>query len=306
MRTGLLISCALLLSASVAWSQAESAAEPPPTLFRTESNLVVLNVSVFDKDAKVVKGLPQTSFNVFEDDVRQEINLFRQEDVAISLGLIIDNSGSMWNKKDRVNSAALAMVKASNPDDEVLVVHFSDEAHLTQSFTSKIEDLEKSLRKPDPKGVTAMRDALALALDCLSDRPRKDKKALLVVTDGEDNASTVTEEALIEAAQRLEVIIYAVGLLGEEQPVAARRAKAALHKLTLATGGRVWFPADVDDIAKIAPEIAHEIRNQYIIGYSPTNQKEDGGYRRIRVSVDTPELAVRTRAGYYASGRKEE
>ncbi len=289
-----------LTAAAVLSGQQPPDSNQPVTIFRAESNLVLLNVSVFDAEGHIVRGLPQSAFTVFEDGQKQEIKVFRQEDVPISLGLVIDNSASMLSKRERVNAAALAMVKASNPDDEVCIINFSDEAVLTQGLTGDAGQLEKSLRKIDSRGETAMRDALAYGLDYLRGHSKKDKRVLLVVTDGEDNSSVESQAHLVRAAELTDVIIYAVGLLGSEEPASAARAKAALEALTVATGGRSWFPNDVTEIGKITPEIAHEIRNQYIIGYTPTNTAEDGGYRKIHVDVSVPNVTVRTRAGYYA------
>jgi len=279
------------------------AQETPVTTFRTDSNLVSLNVSVFDQEGRVVKGLPQSAFTVFEDKQKQEIKVFRQEDVPISLGLVIDASASMFNKKERVNLAALAMVKASNPEDEVFIISFSEDAFVTQDFTSDVKRLESSLRKSESKGETAMRDALTVGLDHLRSHAGKDKKVLLVITDGEDNSSVQNQENLVRAAHLTNVIIYGIGLLGEEQPASAQRAKASLEALTLATGGRSWFPADVSGTAQITPEIAHEIRNQYVIGYTPENTATTGAFRSIRVEVNVPNATVRTRSGYYPRGR---
>jgi VWFA-related protein len=279
------------------------AQENSVTTFRTESSLVSLNVSVFDEEGRVVKGLPQSAFTVFEDNQKQEIKVFRQEDVPISLGLVIDTSASMSDKRDRVNSAALAMVKASNPDDEVFVISFSEEAFITQDFTSNVGQLESSLRKLGSRGETAMRDALSLGLDHLRTPARKDKKVLLVITDGEDNSSIQKQENLIRAAHLSNVIIYGIGLLAAEAPASAQRARASLDALTLATGGRSWYPNNVADIAKITPEIAHEIRNQYVIGYTPSNTSGSSAFRAIRVEVSVPNVTLRTRSGYYPRAR---
>ena len=279
------------------------AQENPVATFRTESNLVSLNVSVFDGDGRVVKSLPQSAFTVFEDNQKQRITVFRQEDVPISLGLVTDNSASMLNKRARVNSAALAMVKASNPDDEVCVISFNEEAFVTQDLTSDAKRLESSLRKMESRGETAMRDALTLGLDQLRAHSKKDKKVLLVITDGEDNSSIQKQENLVRASHLSNVIIYGIGILGSEQPASAQRARASMDELTLATGGRSWFPNDVADIEKITPEIAHEIRNQYVIGYTPENTAKTGAFRSIRVEVNVPNLTVRTRSGYYTRGR---
>ncbi|MGC9947997.1 MAG: VWA domain-containing protein [Bryobacteraceae bacterium] len=268
--------------------------------FRTDARLVVLNVSVFDRDGKIVRDLPVRAFRVYENGETQTIGLFRQEDVPISLGLVIDSSASMTDKRDRVASAALAMVKASNPQDEVFIIDFNEKAVLAKEFTNDIKDLEKALRNLDAKGETAMRDALLLGIEHLRHRAHKDKKVLLVVTDGEDNSSEEKQAHLVEAAQQNGVIIYAVGLLGAEEPESAARARKQLSELTQQTGGRSWFPNDVAEVANITPEIAHEIRNQYVLAYTPSNLAADGTFRKIRVDVDAPGVVVRTRAGYYA------
>jgi len=286
----------------IALSVAQNASReaPPETTFRTTSDLVQLNVSVLDAKGNMVRELPQSAFTVYEDGVKQEIKVFRQEDVPVSMGLIIDNSASMQNKKDRVISATLAMIKASNPQDEVFVINFNEEAKLAQDFTSDIGVLEKSLRGIDTQGETAMRDALLLGIEHLRHRAKRDKRVLVVITDGDDNSSVETQPHLIEAAHQNNVLIYGIGLLAEEQPLNAARAKKQIDELTLATGGRAWFPGDVAEIATITPEIAHEIRNQYVVGYTPSNTAHDGTFRKVRVEVAAPDVTVRTRSGYYA------
>ncbi|MGA3077794.1 MAG: VWA domain-containing protein, partial [Bryobacteraceae bacterium] len=184
--------------------------------FRTDTRLVVLNVSVFDQAGKVVRDLGKSAFTVYENGEKQTLNVFRQDDVPISLGLIIDTSASMTNKRDRVASAALAMVKASNPQDEVFIINFNESAVLAKEFTNDIKDLEKALRDLDAKGETAMRDALLLGIEHLRHSAHRDKKVLLVVTDGEDNSSVETQAHLVQVAQQNDVIIYAIGLLGAE------------------------------------------------------------------------------------------
>jgi VWFA-related protein len=291
----------LVLAGACLWAQ-----ETPETsgaTFRTSARLVPLNVSVFDKAGKIVRDIPESAFTVYENGEKQEIKVFRQEDVPISLGLIIDNSASMTDKQDRVASAALAMVRASNSEDEVFIINFNDAAVLTKEFTNNIKELESALRGIDPKGETAMRDALLLGMEHLRHYAKKDKKALLVVTDGEDNSSVEKQDHLVQVARQSDTIVYAVGLLGAEEPESAARAKTQLNELTLETGGRSWFPNDVAEIADITPEIAHEIRNQYILAYTPTNEAADGTFRRIRVDVNVPGVTVRTRSGYYASRR---
>ena len=288
------------LAALALSAQTKTAELEPITTFRTDTRLVVLNVSVLGPDGNIVKGIPKTAFSVFENGEKQEIGVFRQEDVPISLGLVIDNSASMRDKRERVAASALELMKASNPEDEVFVIHFNEEPKLVQDFTSDVNQLERSLRKIDSAGETAMRDALHEGIEHLRSKGKKDKKVLLVVTDGEDNSSLETLQHLVRVAQQTDVIIYGIGLLGGEEPQSAGRAKKALDELTLATGGRTWFPSDVAEITKITPEIAHEIRNQYVVGYTPTNLAADGTFRKVRVDVSVPNVQVRTRSGYYA------
>lgn len=268
--------------------------------FRTSAPLVVLNVSVFDRQGKIVKDLPESAFTVYENGEKQKVTTFRQEDVPISLGLVIDNSASMKNKRERVAAAALEMIKASNPRDEVCIIDFNETTTLARDFTSNIKELEETLHGLGASGETAMRDALRLAIEHMRRHAQRDKKVLVVITDGEDNSSMETQADLVRAAQQSEVIIYAIGLLGAEEPASAARAEQQLNELTLDTGGRAWFPNDVAEIAKITPEIAHEIRNQYILAYTPSNQALDGTYRKIRVAVSIPGATVRTRSGYWA------
>jgi Ca-activated chloride channel homolog len=292
--------CCLLLLTAAATAQTTPPEKVPETTFRVGTDLVLLNVSVFDSSWQIIKGLPRSAFTVYENNVKQEVSVFRQEDVPVSLGLIIDDSASMRNKKDRVASAALAMIKASNPDDEVFIIMFNEEPELTQDFTGKLDVLEKSLHNTRTQGGTAMRDAVVLGIEHLRAKAKRDKRVLVVVTDGEDNSSIAIQPRVIEAAHQGNTIVYAIGLLGEEQPDSAARARKQLEALTLATGGRSWFPTDVSAITAITPEIAHEIRNQYVIGYTPSDLTKDGTFRSIRVEVNVPGATVRTRSGYYA------
>jgi len=272
----------------------------PAATFRTDTRLVVLNVSVIGPDGNIVNNLPKSAFSVFENNETQQISVFRQEDVPVSMGLIIDNSASMKEKRDRVAAAALALIKASNPQDEVFIINFNEEPTMVQDFTSSLRQLETSLNKIQSSGETAMRDAVRTGIEHLRAKGRKDKKVLLVITDGDDNSSIETLSHVVQVAHQADVIVYGIGLLGGEQPAAAERAKKALDTLTMATGGRAWFPAQVAEVSRITPEIAHEIRNQYIVGYTPTNLAADGSFRKVRVEVNYPNVQVRTRAGYYA------
>ncbi len=284
---------------------AQQKAEDSGATFSTDTRLVILPVTVQDKNNHLVTTLPQSSFQVYENDVLQPIKTFKREDVPVSLGLIIDNSGSMRDKRQKVESAALALVKESNSEDEVFIVNFNDEAFLDQDFTNNIKDMQQGLTKIDSRGGTAMRDALRMSIDHLKEKGKKDKKVLLVVTDGNDNASIISLENLVRAAQQSDVIVYAIGLLTEEERREANRAKRALNALTEATGGQVYYPKEVSEVDRIAHQVAHDIRNQYTIGYSPLNAALDGSYRKIRVLANGGgKYNVRTRSGYYATRDK--
>ena len=296
---------AITLSGCLLHAQAQPDAkvtEPESFTFRTDTRLVDLHATVVDKDGHLVLGLSQSAFTVYENAVKQEIKMFRREDVPVSLGLIIDNSASMHDKRAKVASAALALVAASNPGDEVFIMNFNEETSLEADYTSDIKRLEEALKTINSHGGTAMRDALRMGIEHLKHGGKKEKRIVLVVTDGEDNASVETLSHLIQATQQNGVIIYAIGLLSDNEPREAEHAKRALDALTLATGGQVWYPNDLAEVDGIAREVAHEIRHQYILGYTSSNQALDGSFRRIRVAVSAPgDPIVRTRAGYYAS-----
>ena len=294
-----MLSCLWTLAATTVAQDADRQRVPEAT-FRAGTDLVALNVSAFDDQGQIINGLPKAAFRVLENGVQQDISVFRQEDVPVSLGLIIDVSGSMERKRERVVSSTLAMIQASNPEDEVCAIYFNESADLVQDFTSDIGLLARTLRNIHPQGGTAMRDAVLLGIDHLRGHARLDKRVLVVITDGEDNASLASQQRLVEAARRSNVIVYAIGLLGQEIPRSAVAARRSLEELTLETGGRSWFPYDVNEIATITPEIAHEIRNQYIVGYKPADPTKDGKWRAITVEVNVPGATVRTRPGYYA------
>ncbi len=290
----------LLLFASCV--RAALAQEGDP-VFRADSRLVVLHATVVDKNGKLVTDLPQSAFRVYEDGVEQSMRVFRREDVPVSMGIVIDNSGSMRDKRRKVEQAALGLVKASNRGDEVFVVNFNDDAYLdTPEMTNDIKKLEEALSQIDSRGGTAMRDAIDLSLDHLKAKAKKDKKVLVVITDGNDNTSEITLERLVQKAQNREVLIYAIALLSDEEPREAKRAKRALNTITQATGGQVFFPKETDDVFKFALDIAHDIRNQYILAYTPSKQELDGTFRQIKVTVNGRNRpTVRTRTGYYAT-----
>jgi Ca-activated chloride channel family protein len=271
-------------------------------VFRTDTRLVVLHATVVDKSGHLVTNLPESAFQVYENGVAQHIKIFKREDVPVSMGLIIDNSGSMRDKRAKVEAAALALVKDSNRQDEVFIVNFNDEAFLDKDFTNDIKDLQEGLARIDSRGGTAMRDAIRMSIDHLKEKAKKDKKVLVVVTDGNDNSSLISLENLVKSSQDSGVLIYTVGLLSEEERREAKRAKRALEALAEATGGEAYFPKELADVDRIAHQVAHDIRNQYTIAYTPINDALDGSFRQIKVIASAPNRpVVRTRTGYYAT-----
>ncbi|MBI1789704.1 MAG: VWA domain-containing protein [Acidobacteria bacterium] len=279
------------------------AADDVPVI-RVETRLVVLHATALDPAGLLLMDLPPASFQVFENGVRQKLQTFRREDVPVSLGLIIDNSASMRDKREQVIAAALALIEASNREDEAFVVNFAESPSLAVDFTSDAANLKRGLlSRIGSEGGTAMRDAVYTAIEHVRGRNQKDKRVLLVVTDGNDNCSTRSLEGLVRAAQQAETLVYAVGLLNDESPGEAAKARRELDILARATGGQAYYPKETAEIREIAPRIAHEIRSQYILAYHPSNQDPDGAFRQIRVLVDRPGAAIRTRSGYYAPER---
>jgi Ca-activated chloride channel homolog len=271
-------------------------------VYRAEARLVVLHTTVFDKGGNLVMGLPKTAFRTYEDGVLQSLKIFRREDVPVSMGIIIDNSGSMKTKFEKVKLAAQSLVGASNPQDEVFLINFNDDVYRDADFTSDPQKLAQGLAKIDCKGGTAMRDALRSGILYAKAKGKHDKKVIVVVTDGDDNMSETTLDEVVREAQQREVLVYAIALLSEEEHEAAKRAKQALDLITRATGGHVWYPKDAEEVGRIALQVARDIRSQYILGYTPSNGALDGSYRQIKVSVEGPgHPTARTRTGYYAT-----
>lgn len=287
----------LVLTAACLWGQSEEDA-----VFRAEARLVVLHATVVDKSERLVTNLPRAAFHVYEDKVEQQIKLFRREDVPVSMGLIIDNSGSMKAKRQKVEAAAIALVKASHPQDEVFIVNFNDEPFHDVPFTNDLKKMQEGLARIDSRGGTAMRDAILGSIAYAKSKGKRDKRVLVVVTDGNDNMSETTLERVIQEAQQREVLVYTIGLLSEETRKDANEAKKALDAIAGATGGQAHYPKLLDEVGTVALQVAHDIRSQYIIAYTPSNQKLDGTFRQIRVTARAPgRPAVRTRTGYWAT-----
>jgi len=311
------ILCSLVFAASQASAQIplvnpqppppgqNSSAEKQGSTIKVQVNLVVLHTTVLDDRGRFADGLKQENFRVLEDKVEQKLSVFKREDLPVSMGLVIDNSGSMRDKRPRVNEAAITLVENSNPQDEAFVVNFNDDFYLDldKDFTNSVPELKEALERIDSRGSTALYDAIIGSIDHLK-KASKDKRVLLVVTDGEDNTSRNSLEKTIREIQKTDTVIYTIGLLSQESKKNAKRAKKALEEISLASGGLSYFPENVDDVHNICQQVAHDIRNQYTLAYYPTNSKRDGTFRAVQVEVIPPhgrgKLVARTRNGYYA------
>jgi VWFA-related protein len=270
-------------------------------VFRSATRLVVLHATVTNKHGDLVTNLDQGAFSIFENGKRQPIALFRRDDVPVSVGLLIDNSGSMGSLRTKVEAAALAFARASNPQDEMFVLNFADKARVDVPMTGDLHVLERGITRVDSIGGTAMRDAVETAERYLRDHAKEDRRVLLVITDGIDNASTANADAIQKQAERTETVIDAVGLFHSQDANRASAGRHELNELTERTGGVALFPESVDQIESVAVDLAHRIRSQYTLAYTPTMQALDGTYRTIHVTVSGPErYTVRTRAGYRA------
>jgi VWFA-related protein len=248
-----------------------------------------------------VTGLEQRAFTVYENGKRQPITLFRRDDVPVSIGLLIDNSGSMRPLRARVEAAALSFARASNSEDELFVLNFADKVRVDVPMTSDIHVLETGIARVDSIGGTAMRDAVEAGELYLRDHAKWDRRVLLIVTDGYDNASLTTIDHIRRLAEQTDTAIHAIGLFGQGDPGKIRAGRHELETLTDRTGGLAYFPADPGEVESVAVNVARQIRSQYTIAYAPLDQSLDGSYRAIRLSAQGAErYTVRTKPGYTA------
>jgi Ca-activated chloride channel family protein len=272
---------------------------------RTDAYEVRLNATVLDGSGRTIQTLDKDAFRVYEDGVPQTIASFRHEDLPVSLGIIVDSSGSMYDKRAAVEQASLDLIKLSNREDEAFVVDFSFEPYIDQDFTNDIEKLRQGLGFVKSSGGTAMYDALLASADYLAKNAKHPKQVLLVITDGEDNASSSTLEQAIRRIQDLDgPVIYCVGLLFGTDTVKseARHARRVLETLAEQTGGAAYFPKSIKEVDAIAAEVAQDIRTQYTIAYHSTKSPTLGGYRQVHVEAkgkNMGRLSVRTRSGYF-------
>ncbi|MGO8794127.1 MAG: VWA domain-containing protein [Candidatus Sulfotelmatobacter sp.] len=269
-------------------------------VFKKQVEEVVLHVTVVDDQQRPVTGLDRSAFSVSERGVPQTITSFRREDVPVAIGIVVDNSGSMRDKREEISQAVMNLIRASNPQDRVFVVNFSQDPYLDQDFTADENLLQAALHHVSTRGSTALYDAIVASAVHFTKQPTLEKKVLLVITDGEDNMS---QETVQEAAHHLQQIngptLYAIGLLGGGMQ---RSGREALQYLAAGTGGVAYFPQTLDQVDSITRTIAHDIRSQYMIAYKPQNQNTKPGFKEVRVQARAPgygPLTVRTQTGYY-------
>jgi len=280
--------------------------DPGPFKIAVSVDLVVLHPTVRDRKGNFASDLHEQDFEVYEDGVRQSIRLFEHEDIPVTVGLVIDHSGSMHQKLPDVVAAARTFARSSNPEDQMFVVNFNEHVALglpagTQ-FTDRPDELERAIWRTGTAGQTALYDAVAEALDRLR-AGNRDKKVLIVISDGGDNASTHTLAEVLKMAGQSSALVYTIGIFDEQD---ADRNPGVLRRLSQATGGEAYFPEQLDEVIPICERIARDIRNQYTIGYFPASPAQPGVYRAIRVVAHgtSGRLFVRARSGYIAGGER--
>jgi len=276
-------------------------------LLHMDVDLALLNVTVTDPYNRLVTGLEPDNFRVFEDNIEQEVLTFSAEDVPISIGVIFDFSGSMSNKVGKAREAALQFFKTANPQDEFFLVSFNERAELTSSFTNSVEDLQSSMMLTAPKGRTALLDALYLGLSQMRGAHNA-KRALLILSDGGDNHSRYNESDIKRLVKEADTQLYAIGIF---DPIGSRNRSpeelngpSLLSEVTEMTGGRVFGVEKLEELPDIASKIGMELRNQYVLGYRPSNKAHDARWRKVKIKLRAPKglppLSVYSKTGYYA------
>ncbi len=278
----------------------------PQTSLNVDVNLVLLNTTVTDPHNRHIPGLTKEQFHIWEDKVEQEIQYFSSESAPLSVGIIFDSSGSMQDKLPAARAAANTFLKTGERDDEYFLVEFSNAPALVTDFTNDISKLQNRLLVTRAQGTTSLYDALYLGLDKVG-RGNNARKALLLISDGDDNHSHYSFSNLKDFAKEHDAQIYAIGIVDEsggQSTAYSSRGRLLLEDLADVTGGRAFFPHSLNELESICAQIALDLKNQYVIGYRPLNPTNDGRWRKVKVRVDKangmPRLNVRARAGYYA------
>jgi len=283
----------------------KSEKQAPPQTLKIDVELVLVNATVTDSLNRYVSGLEGNHFQIWEDKIEQKVEYFSAEDVPISIGVIFDVSGSMKDKISTARQAAATFLKTGNPEDEYFLVEFANRPEVASDFTTDVTKLQSKLIMTPAKGMTAMYDSVYLGLEKLKEGTNP-KKALLLITDGEDNRSRYTFQNVKEFVKEQDVQIYSIGIVDEwnSQLGAGKTGRAMIEELAELTGGQAFFPDSVYELEDICTKIAVELKNQYVIGYHTTNGAKDGKWRKVRVKVNPPKgiqrLNVRAKQGYYA------
>lgn len=281
---------------------------------KIDTELVLLDVTVVDQNNNPIYTLGKEDFSVFEDKIKQDIENVTREEVPISLGLVIDTSGSMRSKLQTVTDAALKLIREMKGADEAFVAQFKTEPELVIDFTKDKKELEEALGDLYTSGGTSLLDAVIATSDYAHEKGKQRRKALVIITDGLERNSSVKEKEVLEAIKENEVQVYLVGFISEDEPQGlfsrspAKKAKELLTRLAEDSGGRAFFPAAVTEMSSIAAQIGKDLRTQYVVSYYPSNQSRDGKFRTVRVNVtpkDNRRLIARTRQGYYARSDKD-
>jgi Ca-activated chloride channel homolog len=297
------IALVLGVTALLQQSFAQQPAPPPETyVVRSDVNMIVVHATVQDRQGGFISGLTKDAFTITEDGVRQQISAFNSNDVPVAVGLVIDNSGSMGRRWADTITGALTFIGDSRPEDEIFVVHFSDDARLglppDRPFSSNINDLRTALMSGVVGGHTALYDGIAMALGQF-EKASLMKKVLLIVSDGGDNKSRTQLDDIVKRADRAGVLMYTIGLFDEHS---ADKNPGVLKKLASQTGGLSYMPQDLTRLNSICSQIARDIRNQYTVGYNSSKASADSAYHQIKVAaVDSHgrQLRVRARTGFY-------
>ncbi len=277
----------------------------PERSLKIDVDLVLVNATVTDLNNRFVTGLEKEHFQIFEDKVEQKISHFSNEDVPASIGLLFDVSNSMTEKLARAKDAAVAFLKTSNPQDEFFLVTFSDRPRVDEEFTSDIGEIQNRLAYKSSRGCTTLYDSVYLALEKLK-KSHNPKKAILLITDGEDTCSRYVLANVKSAVKESDTQIFAIGIVSAyySELSQGRVGRAVLEEMAEMTGGKAYFPSSVYELEDICTKIAIELKNQYILGYTPANATRDGRWRKIRVKINAPRglptLSIRSKSGYYA------
>ena len=302
-----LLPCAAVIAALVLPLRAQVPAKQEPQVFRANVDVVSLNVTVVDGQNHYVTDLDESQFTVFEDGTKQDLIFFNRTSLPIALSLLIDTSASMENRLQIAQEAAIGFAKKLRPQDFAQIVDFDSRVEITQDFTNNVADLERAIRSTQAGGSTSLHNAIYISLKELAKLKAKTqdevrRRAIIVLSDGEDTSSLVTYEEVLDLAKRSETALYTIGLQPREAPTSKgfREAEFVLRQLAQETGGRAFFITRAEDLKDVYGQISDELSSQYTVGYASKNGRRDGTWRRVVVQIARAGAVARTKRGYYA------